>query len=367
MTDTTAQHGFRPSRVSHPGDTIADALNAQGLSQIEAAQRLGVSKKFVNDLVRGRASIHKETALKLARVLGSSPEFWLRRQALYDAECERLESEQSLAAQYGDWLAMFRVSELVDRRWIEQRSTKGGKIEALLEFFGVVDPERWEEVYARRVVAFRTSPSFPNHVGPTTAWLRQGEKIAMRRETAQWEEAAFKALLPQLRALTRLDDFGAALVQLQDACASAGVVLALVAPLQKCHASGASFFQGSRAVLMLSGRHKTDDHFWFSFFHEAGHLVKHGSKGVFIEGLEGLDAEKEEEANRFAADVLVAPEHLKRVKALRTEREVTAFAESIGVAPGIVVGRMQHEGWIPRSHFNALKKRHSWNPGDGDA
>jgi Zn-dependent peptidase ImmA (M78 family) len=116
---------------------------------------------------------------------------------------------------------------------------------------------------------------------------------------------------------------------------------------------------------MLSLRHKSNDHLWFSFFHEAGHLLHHGKKLLFLELVGMLSDDHEKEADRFASDWLIPPDAAKELHELaRTEESVVRFASKIGIAPGIVVGRMQKDGHIPWTYFNALKTRYRWRHED---
>jgi Zn-dependent peptidase ImmA (M78 family) len=107
-------------------------------------------------------------------------------------------------------------------------------------------------------------------------------------------------------------------------------------------------------------RHKTNDHLWFTLFHEAGHILKHGKKATFVDGLDAVDEEHEAEADRFAADQLIPPAATQKLQGLRSEQELMAAATGLGIAAGIVVGRMQHEGWVSRTHLNGLKVSYHW-------
>ncbi len=114
---------------------------------------------------------------------------------------------------------------------------------------------------------------------------------------------------------------------------------------------------GNKAVIQLSLRYKSNDHLWFTFFHEAGHIIRHGRKEIFIEG-KGMDREKEEEANAFARDKLIPAAEYRRFKKSWDGRSLAAietFAAKIKIAPGVVVGRLQHERSLPHSHGNGLK------------
>jgi len=128
-----------------------------------------------------------------------------------------------------------------------------------------------------------------------------------------------------------------------------------------CPVHGATRWLGpDKAVLALTLRHKTNDQLWFSFFHEAAHLLKHGKKLLVIEGIAGLDPNLEREADRFAADLLIPPADLGVLATLRSHTEVEQMASQLGVAPGILVGRMQKEGWLRWDYLNALKVRYTW-------
>ena len=154
-----------------------------------------------------------------------------------------------------------------------------------------------------------------------------------------------------------------ALQRATELCNQAGVALALVPPLPKTALSGAAWWLSpKKAVIQLSARHKSDDHLWFSFYHEAAHLLLHSKKSVFVDEVAGNGTDIEEEANRWAARTLVPPREWRRFVATLPRRKlaVQAFADQQGIAPGIVVGMLQHEGVIPWSHLNGLKVRLKW-------
>ena len=142
--------------------------------------------------------------------------------------------------------------------------------------------------------------------------------------------------------------------------ASAGVAVVLIPEIKKCPVSGAAhWLTPDKALIQLSLRYKTDDHFWFSFFHEAGHILKDPKKEVFIED-DGDD--REEKANRFAADFLIPPEHWDEFHKLKTEADISSFSQAVGLAPGIVLGRLQKEGFLPwATRLNRMKRHFDWS------
>ena len=180
---------------------------------------------------------------------------------------------------------------------------------------------------------------------------------AEAQDCAVYNGSRFRKATQQIRGLTR-EDLGEALQRAAELCNQAGVAVALVPPLPKTALSGAAWWLSpKKAVIQLSARHKSDDHLWFSFFHEAAHILLHSKKNVFVDEVAGNGTDIEEEANRWAARTLVPPREWGRFVATSPRRKlaVQAFADQQGIAPGIVVGMLQHEGVIPWSHLNGLK------------
>jgi HTH-type transcriptional regulator/antitoxin HigA len=135
----------------------------------------------------------------------------------------------------------------------------------------------------------------------------------------------------------------------------------LTPEIPKAMISGAARWIKDKAVIQLSLKYKTDDQFWFSFFHEAGHIVKHGRKGVFVDYGYSNEDEEEREANEFARDILIPPRHSKRLPLVAKSRKlVKEFAKEIGISPGIVVGRLQHDKLLYPAAFADLKAPIDW-------
>jgi Zn-dependent peptidase ImmA (M78 family) len=236
---------------------------------------------------------------------------------------------------------------------------------ACLRFFDVADVSAWHARYRREVsvAAFRTSPTLEANPYAVTAWLRQAEIESAQIACHRWDRGAFIAKLPEMRTLSRLKDPQQFLPHLQVLCASCGVALVVVRAPKGCRASGATrFLSTEKALIALSFRHRTDDHFWFTFFHEAAHLILHAKDALFLEDGSDVTETEEAEANEFAARVLVPKEYIVELASLRPNlKSIVAFARRLGVAPGIVVGQLQHIRRIRRDQLNSLKRRYAWD------
>ena len=221
-------------------------------------------------------------------------------------------------------------------------------------------PDAWNELWQRPQLAYCKSACFKSQPGPTAAWLRLGELDAQKVQCGPFEKTKFRAALDDVRKLTVQPPEQAAAIA-RTLCASAGVAVAFIREMKGCTASGvARWLTPDKALIQLSLRHRTDDQLWFTFFHEAGHILNDGKKEVFIDEDGSAIDEIERQADRFAANLLIPPNHAAKLKTLTNGAAVTAFAASMGIAPGIVVGRMQKEGMIADSKFNYLKRRLAW-------
>ena len=358
MTDP--RRSFQPDWISRPGDTIADLLEERGWSQSELAARLGYTTKHVCLLLSAKATITEDTAIRLERVLGSTTEFWLTREAQFRAQKARLES----AAQYGawaDWLEKLPLRELMKSKAIPTRRIVPGEsdhlIEDLLRFFGVASPDEWAGHYVAMEGSFRRSREEQSDIGAISAWLRQGEIKAERIDGPKFDRVQFLEALKRIRGLTVRppESFEPELRRL---CKESGVVLVLVPSIPRSHVSGVARWLGPhRALIQLSLYGKTNDRFWFTLFHEAAHILHHGKREVFLDypGNKGIDSPEEMEANRWAGDSLIPPAHAKALSHLKSKDAVKKFARDLEVHPGIVVGRLQHDGLVPFSQMNDLK------------
>jgi HTH-type transcriptional regulator/antitoxin HigA len=221
-----------------------------------------------------------------------------------------------------------------------------------------------EDRYASflKLTAFRTSQTFESKVGPLSAWLRQGEIEAAQRPCAQWNPKELRKRLEEIRVLTKAKNLEYFLPRICRICAEVGVAVVFVRAPSGCAASGATrFISPTKAMMILSFRHLSDDHFWFTFFHEIGHLLLHGGNLTFIDGEDTVQNEMEKEADDFSERVLIPENRRDELMDLYPKRDVIIrFAYSVGVSAGVVVGQMQHHKVIRQNQMNFLKRRFDW-------
>jgi len=360
MADMTSNQ-YVPDYLVPPGEILEEYLEAYSMTQTELADRTGLTKKTINEIIKGKSPITSETALKLERSLGRPAHFWNNLERQFQEDRSRLAEKKRLENQL-DWLKRVPVGQLTKLGWLPKQEDKIAQLAEVLRFFGVASPEQWATVWREHQVAYRQTKRFEACAESVSAWLRKGEIDARQIRCKSFRKKDFFKALADIRDLT-MEAPEVFQPQLVEMCASAGVAVVFVPELPKTGVYGATRWIGNKAVIQLSLRYKSNDHLWFTFFHEAGHIIKHGRKEIFIEG-NGLDDEKEEEANAFAHDRLIPTAALRKFLQSwdgRSLAPIENFAQKIKIAPGIVVGRLQYDKLLPNSHGNGLKVFFRWS------
>ncbi len=353
---------FIPDYAIPPGETLADTLGAIGMSQADLAKRMGRPVKTVNEIIKGKAAITAETALQLERVLGIPSSFWNNLERNFRETLARIAEQQKLQKN-NDWLTRFPIKHLAEMGLVKKPSNKTTQLENLLNFFGVASPKQWEAVWMSPKISLRTSAAFKNNPYAISAWLRIGQISAQNIECKSFDAKEFEnSVLPTIRSLTvnLPGDFSK---KVADICSKAGVAVVFVPEFTGVKTSGATWWANpNKAVIQLSLRYKRDDQLWFSFFHEAAHILLHGKKEIFIDAYDGDSKKEEEQANRFAADFLIPPENYENFIRLDnfSKLEIIGFANRLGISPGIVVGRLQRDDLLDYRFCNDLKRKIVW-------
>jgi HTH-type transcriptional regulator / antitoxin HigA len=357
------REAFEPDYAVPPGETLRETLESIGMSQADLARRAELSTKHVNQIIQGEAPITPETALALERVTRVPARIWNGLEANFQAQRIRIAQRRRLDPDDLTWLRRFPIAELARRNAIAGSNDPHLVYDQLLAFFGVASRTAWERVWRSPEAAFRQSPAFQADEFAVATWLRLGELDAGDNDTEPFDRPGFRATLDEIRGLMTSDprEFHPRMV---DLCAQVGVALVIVAEVKGARASGASrWLSPSKAIIQLSLRYRWEDHFWFSFFHEGGHLYLHGKRRAFIDlpsetqGSGSSDGKLEVEANRFAADLLIPPSDADRLKEIETRAEILDLASELEIPPGIVVGRMQREGYLGWHQQNDLRRR----------
>ena len=250
--------------------------------------RCGLSPELVSEIIAGKGLIEPETAGLFGRETSLDETVWSNMEATYRNKLAELGENEELA----EWARKFPVKELVKRGVISEYSLKADRVARMLSFFDVWSVDALDYKYGDASVAYRHSPSFKSSRLALAVWLRLGEIEAEQKESLEYDREAFLSSLTDIRTLTVSQEQGV-FEQATDLCLRAGVVLLFVRPLPKVALSGASrWLSPHKPVILLSARHKTDDHLWYSLFHEAAHILLHDNELTFVDGDRGKSADQ---------------------------------------------------------------------------
>ena len=361
MMTTKTEQTLIGARPTHPGRVLRRELEAREMTQAELAARLNRPAQVVSDIVKEKKAVTAETADGLEIVLGMPAHMWLNLQSNFELTRRRLLERRRLeevADQHQATLKALNLHELIKRGWLEGRESRGEQLREVLSFFGSQSLEAVERTPV--AAALRITPGARVEPWSLAAWMRRGELEAAEVEVLPYSESGFRDALREICGLTTIDP-SQFWPRMQKLCGDAGVVLLGVPHLPKTGANGVSCWRSPQvAMIQLNLKYSWADIFWFTFFHEAAHVLRHDTKRVFVD-LQGHqpDSAVEREADDFARDILIPMSDWTEFVAARNFRaaSVTAFASSQGIHPGIVVGRLQHEKHLRRNQLNQLRTR----------
>jgi HTH-type transcriptional regulator / antitoxin HigA len=345
-----------------PGEYLAEVIENLGMSKGELARRMGRPLSKLSAIFSGAKAVTPETALQLERATAVPAHVWTGLETEYRlAQAkQRAQEREKTCGEEVPLVTTFRYRELVRYGFVPRATKAVDKVKALQEFFGVMSLRDVMDM-PRYQVAFRQGASTGKGYAPeaVAAWLRVGEVQALRAEVSPYDSAALRTVLAEIRALTLQADPKVFMPALRARLAECGVVLVMCPHFRGTKAHGATFFMTpEKAVLMLTLRYKWADIFWFSLFHEIGHILQHAPKQVIIEDHES--GKREEEADAFARDMLIAPTAWKDFAAVGgySPGSILRFAKKQAVSPGVVVGRLQHEKKIAPYEGNEMRIRY---------
>jgi HTH-type transcriptional regulator/antitoxin HigA len=354
---------FQPDWASPPGETISQVLDEKNISIANFGKAIGLSIRATKDLIKGNLSITTDIAKELQMSIGSTKSFWLKREVEYQEDKNR---KSQFLEERKDWVSKFPYSDMSKFGWLKEARKFEEKERELFDYFDVKGLNEWYQKFGGLIseVSFRTSRSFDSQPESVICWLFQAELLSRKNTCSPWNKSLLREQLDSLRSLSRNYDPKVFIPEIEQILKKSGVTLSIIPTPQRCRASGATFFNDSgRPVIVLSFRYLSDDHFWFSLFHEIGHLLLHCKEKLFVElkNDENKDGE-EREANEFSGKILIPKEFQEEFGNLSAARwrNIIRFAKKIGVSPGIVVGQLQHKKILNHNQLNKFKTRYKW-------
>ena len=336
-----------------PGATIREQLKDRKMNQKEFALRMDMSEKHISRLINGEVALTPETAMHLEMVLGVPAHFWNSLEAVYREKLVMVKAENEMDAEK-ETAGKFPYGEMQKNGWVPEVPKPSDRVIELRKFFEVVSLGILNTSLFPRVACRRKTSTVKADCA-ALVWIQKAKLEARKTGAEEIDLEKLEESLPAVRKMTLLEPsvFTPELSSLLSGC---GVALVFLPHMTGSSLDSAAFRDGDRIVIALAARSRDADRFWFSFFHEAAHIL-YGH----VDNTEGTTEEEEDAADSFARDLLIPPADFSAfVSSNRYDRSsILSFAEKEGIDPSIVVGRLQKEKLIGYSQFNDLKRKYS--------
>lgn len=352
------RYSFEPDYAVPPGKTLQETMESLDMGQKELAARTGLTVQSLIRILKAEQPISYETANRLELATGVPASLWNNLEARYQEQMAKVRERERLQSDL-EWLKTIPTKELTERGVLEPTEDKVELLRRTLAFYGVSSVVAWHEIWESPAVAARRSPCFQSQPGSASAWIRQGELQAHQLVCKAFDRALFLKAIQTIKGLTR-EEPEKFEPEMKRLCSEAGVAVALVKEMKSVPWNGATKWLSARkAMILLSLRGKGEDKLWFSFFHEAGHVLNDSKKDLLIND-GSRDDPREVRADQFAADFLIPARLNEEIKRFRSKKEVATLAAELGVSPGIVAGRYQFltNRW---SYFKDVIRTFRWN------
>lgn len=351
---------YKPLSAVHPGESLLEALSDIGMTQVKLSERTGLAPKTISEIINGKNAITPETALALEHVLNIPASFWNNLDKHYKAFLADEKAHKALKKEIDEVRKFTCYNELAKLGFVAKTSDWSQKAENLMKFFRV---SSLSFVSQAEGVGYRTLKEGYDEYA-LVSWLRSGEVLADKIHVRDFDKKLLKEKISEIRSLSRKMDENLGKT-LREIFAQCGIALVFVPYFKNTKVHGATRWLGGRPVIQINTKGHFSDIFWFSLFHEMGHILLHGKAKISV-ALDFSSTEKNEiEADRFAQDQLIPPSAYKALlsKSDITRSHIFDFAKEIDIDPGIIAGRLAREEYIEWKTARSLtgKLQVSWS------
>lgn len=355
-------NGLSLDFIIHPGETIKEVLEEKQMNQEELAIRTGFSPKHVSEVVNGKKGISPSFAKSLEYVFGMPASFWINLQGIYDKEILEYREQEEIDENEVNIVKSLRAVIKYAESFDIMTKTKN-VISQIIELRNICNVNNLTYInnLVTSKVAFRKSQTIETNVYVLYVWLRICELIAEKIDVENaYNEDILKANIGKIKRCMFLE-INEAIMELKKIFSECGIVFQVVKNFTGAPVQGFIKKDDSRIILSMTMRGAFSDIFWFTLFHEIGHLLNGDiSNSNFIDFADSK-SDMEDKADGFASRALINEEDFKKFisKQNLTEMDIIDFAKKQGVQPFIVVGRMQKQMNNFRIFAN-LRTRYRW-------
>jgi HTH-type transcriptional regulator / antitoxin HigA len=356
-----------PARAISPGRILQRELDARRWTQKDLAEITNRPAQTINEIIKGTKQITPETARELSAALGTTAEFWTNLETNYRLNLAKKKQKEEEIERRSRLYTLAPIPELIKRQWIKSTESIDELEQSVCQFLGINSPQETPQFcvnfrhsqHGSGIYSLTESISSHQILEPEDsakiAWCKRVEQLVSNQTSSEFQLDKLTEAIPSILSCAKREEDVARVPQI---LIDLGVHFAIVPHLNKTYLDGAAFYLGNHPVVALTLRHNRIDCFWFSLMHELGHIVA-GHQEVYLDNLDELETNsEEEEANQLARDWLIEGQSLNsfinETQPRFSKKAITNFAESQNRHPGIILGRLQHEGLVPYKNLRVL-------------
>ena len=355
-------NGLSLDFIIHPGETIKEILEEKQMKQEELAIRTGFSPKHISEVINGKKGISPTLAKGLEYVLGIPTSFWINLQGIYDKEMIEYKEQEEIDENEVNIVKSLKelIKYAEDVGVMTKTKNKIYQIIELRNICNVTNLSYIDKLFTNQI-AFRKSQTVETNIYVLYVWLRICELMAQKINIEnEYNEEKLRNNIINIKKCMFLE-INKAIEELKKIFSECGIIFQVVKNFTGAPVQGFIRKINNNIIISMTIRRSFADEFWFTLFHEIGHLLNGDiTKSQFID-YANSKSEKEDKADEFAKNTLINENDYNDFieKNNLTEKEIIKFAKEQKVQPFIVVGRIQKE----KNDFKLcyrLKTRYKW-------
>lgn len=337
-----------------PGATIKEQIVDRKMNQKEFALRMGMSEKHISKLINGEVQLTIDVARRLEMVLGIPAQFWCNLESIYREKIAKVKEENAMEEDV-ELVKKFPYKEMAKNGWVEDVKKGTERATRLRKYFEVVELGLLNKKLIPAGIACRQLAESEKSYYALVAWAQKAKIEGRKCETKSINIKRLEKYLTEIRKMTVMkpEKF---CPQLQSMLAECGIAIVFLPHIGGSFLHGATFYDGNKIILGLTVRGKDADIFWFSLFHELGHIIL-----GHLEKSDGTTQEDEDAADQFAEEILLAKKDFMLYvdSYIVNESTILEFSQKQGIDAGIVLGRLQKYGYVEYGWYKNLKTKYA--------
>ncbi len=318
---------------------LKDYLEDARISQTEFANRLGITQKYMNEIINGKKNITMEMAGHIERLTGIDAKFIMNIENTRKMKCKLLEqfrNEENLKK----YLKEFPINELKKRNWLVFKDeTNIFQISLdLLNFLKVKDFNVFESL-EKKVLFKKNGEDFKK----LSLWIARCDELSLNQEVNEYKSDFFNNLINHLKTEAYQNPYNEE--RILEILNSYGILFVVEKALSGTKVRGVFKVNGNTPAIYLTKNYRGKDSFYFELFHELKHC-----KSDYNEGKNKIIANgeelKEKRADDFALKTMIKDEVWNLIVEDYSEENIINISDKFKIPPSFIVGRLAYNKYI---------------------